>query len=120
LACNKVVLSGGAPRSTLDAPLTHDYVETWTTGIHVNPEAMLLDGDSVFVAGTPNEFPDDDIFKAIEGRMGGVLVVASKEDGTETARYKFEAMPTWDGMSAADGKLFVSLRNGTVVCLGAK
>ncbi len=98
----------------------YDYRENWATGIHVNPDAMLLDEDNVFVAGTPNVFPEDDIFKAVEGRMGGLLVIASKEDGKEVARYELADVPTWDGMSAADGKLFVSLKNGALVCFGEK
>jgi len=98
----------------------YDYYENWITGIHVNPDAMLLDEDHVFVAGTPNAYPDDDIYQAVEGRMGGLLVVASKEDGKELARYHLDAAPTWDGMSAADGKLFVSLKNGSVICYGRK
>jgi len=38
------------------------------------------------------------------------MFIASKEHGNEVARYELDDVPTWDGMSAADGKLFVSLK----------
>ena len=105
-------------RGSLTPVSKFDYSENWRTGVQVNADAMLMDGDNLFLAGRPNKFPEDDIFKGIEGRMGGLLVVASKKDGKELARYDLADVPTWDGMSAADGKLFVSLKNGSVVCFG--
>jgi len=103
------------------APVSkYEYRENWMTGIHVNAEAMLMDDDNLFLAGTPNAFPEDDIFKGVEGRMGGLLIVVSKEDGAELARYALKDVPSWDGMSAEDGKLFISLKNGSVICFGSK
>ena len=38
--------------------------------------------------------------------------------GRELARYNLDAVPTWDGMSAANGKLFMSLKNESVIYYG--
>lgn len=43
---------------------------------------------------------------------------ASATDGTKLAQYPLDAPPRWDGMAAANGRLLLSLANGTLVCLG--
>ena len=68
---------------------------------------MALADDVVFVAGTPVAFPEDDLAKAYEGRMGGILWAASASTGEKLAQYTLEpAPPAWDGLAAADGLLF--------------
>ena len=51
-----------------------------------------------------------------EGRKGGVLWIASAATGEKLAEYKFDAAPVWDGMAVADGRLYMSLADGRVVC----
>ena len=94
----------------------HRYDIDWTVFSGVNGQAITTDEKRLFVAGKPDVFPEDDIFKAVEGRMGGLLVVALREDGSELARYELEAVPVWDGMAAANGHLITCLKNGAVVC----
>ncbi len=64
--------------------------------------AMVLTRDKIFVAGC----------------QGGLTVLAAK-DGKPLARHELPA-PAWDGMAAAAGRLFVSTRDGQVICLGTK
>ena len=71
---------------------------------------MLAD-DVLFVAGTPVAFPADDLAKAYEGRMGGVLWAASAATGEKMAEYKLDAAPAWDGMAVANGRLYMSYAN---------
>ncbi len=52
--------------------------------------------------------------------MGGVLLAASREDGATIAQVELKEVPTWDGMSAADGKLFLSCEDGKLICFGAQ
>jgi len=73
---------------------------------------MVLAGDVLFVAGTPVVFPEGDLAKAYEGRMGGILWTASASTGEELAQYTLDAPPAWDGLAAASGMLFVSLADG--------
>ena len=36
--------------------------------------------------------------------------------GEKRAEYKLDALPAFDGMSAVQGKLFLALENGKVLC----
>ncbi|KPJ66000.1 MAG: hypothetical protein AMJ43_09430, partial [Coxiella sp. DG_40] len=94
--------------------------ERWTSHIPLTGKAMVLAGDTLFVAGTPVEFPADDLAKAYESRMGGVLWAASASSGEKIAEFKLDAPPAWDGIAVANGKLFISLQDGSVMCLGGK
>ncbi|MCL4201311.1 MAG: PQQ-binding-like beta-propeller repeat protein [Pirellulaceae bacterium] len=90
----------------------------WSSFIPLTGKAMVLADDVLFVAGTPVEFPEDDLAKAYEGRMGGVLWAASASTGDALARYTLDAPPAWDGLAATNGLLFLSLSDGRVMCLG--
>jgi hypothetical protein len=94
--------------------------EQWSSSIPVTGKALVLADDVLFVAGTPVVFPADDLAKAYEGRMGGVLWVASASTGHRVAECKLDAPPIWDGMAVANGRLFVSLADGHVICLGGR
>ena len=83
-------------------------------------KAMAMADKTLFVAGTPVEFPADDLAKAYEGRMSGVLWAVSAETGQKLAEYKLDVPPAWDGMAATQGKLYLSLSDGSVLCLGSK
>lgn len=43
---------------------------------------------------------------------GGLVVHIGCGDG------KIPVIPVWDGMIAANGRLYVSLKDGTVLCMG--
>jgi len=92
--------------------------ELWTSHIPLTGKAIALAGDVLFVAGTPVVFPKDDLAKAYEGRMGGILWAASAATGQKLAQYKLDAPPAWDGLAAANGMLILSLADGRVVCMG--
>ena len=91
--------------------------QRWASPIPLTGKALVLAGDTVFVAGTPVEFPANDLAKAYEGRMGGVLWAASASTGRKVAEYKLDAPPVWDGMAVANGRLFISLQDGRVICM---
>ncbi len=94
----------------------------WTADIPLTGKAMVWAGDVLFVAGTPAYFPPDHPAAKYEaayaGKLGGVLWAASAADGKKLAEYKLDAAPSWDGLAAADGRLYVSLSDGTVMCMG--
>jgi hypothetical protein len=79
---------------------------------------MVLAGGHLFVAGPPDVVDPDDPMAAFEGREGAVLRVYSASDGGTVAEHKLEAPPVFDGLIAANGQLYLSLENGTVVCMG--
>ena len=41
-----------------------------------------------------------------------------KQTGEKIAEYRLEHLPVFDGMAAAEGSLFIPLKDGTVVCMG--
>ena len=91
--------------------------EIWSSSIPLTGKALVLADDVLFVAGTPVEFPEDDLAKAYEGRMGGILWAASKLTGEKLAEYKLDAPPAWDGLAAVDGRLYLSLADGRILCM---
>ena len=81
---------------------------------------MILVGGHLCLAGAPDVVSRDDPWAAFEDRKGGILEVYSKSDGSKTSAYKLASTPIYDGMAAADGKLYISLKNGSIVCYGGK
>ena len=94
--------------------------QRWSSRIPLTGHAMAMADNVLFVAGTPVAFPAGDLAKAYEGRMGGVLWVASATTGEKLAEYKLDAAPAWDGMAVANGRLYLSLSDGRVTCMGKK
>ncbi|MBT3201836.1 MAG: PQQ-binding-like beta-propeller repeat protein [Phycisphaerales bacterium] len=92
----------------------------WTAGIQVRPRAMIKSGDNLYFGTMPVTTLPGDPYAAFEGRMGGSVTVVSSGDGKQVAEYKLESPAVWDGISAANGKLFVSTEKGVVHCLGKK
>jgi len=92
----------------------------WSSSIPLTGKAMVLANDVLFVAGTPVVFPEGDLAKAYEGRMGGILWAASASTGEKLAQYTLDSPPAWDSLAAAEGLLFLSLSDGRVVCMGPK
>ncbi len=96
-------------------------------------QAMVLADRTLFMAGPPDVMDEEYAFKkpddpavrkamaeqeaALENRKGAMLLAVSATDGRKLAQYALDSVPTWDGMAAADGRLYLSLKNGQVVCL---
>ncbi len=93
--------------------------ELWSASIPLTGKALALADDVLFVAGTPVVFPENDVAKAFEGRMGGTLWAASAKTGEKLAEYPLDAPPAWDGLAVANGRLFLSLADGRIVCMAA-
>lgn len=104
-----------APRKTRVQSVAE---QRWSSNIPLTGKAMVLADDVLLVAGTPVAFPSGDLAKAYEGRMGGVLWAASASSGEKVAECKLDAAPVWDGMAAANGRLYIATVDGKVVCLG--
>jgi outer membrane protein assembly factor BamB len=95
-----------------------EHGELWQSTIPLTGKAMVLAGNVLFVAGTPAVFPEGDLARAYEGRMGGVLWAASAADGRKLAEYKLADAPEWDSLAAIEGRLFFCTADGRVHCYG--
>jgi len=97
-------------------------------------KAMVLANDLLFIAG-PRDVADEKTlwghsneegFKAsmqrqadwLKGRYGGVMQVFSKETGKKLAEKKLGHLPAFDGLVAADGRLYMVTVDGYLVCYG--
>jgi hypothetical protein len=47
-------------------------------------------------------------------------VAVSSRDGKTLARLSDVPSPVWDGMAAAEGRLFVTAQDGRLLCLGRR
>jgi len=90
----------------------------WEQRVPIRITAMVRAGDTLFVAGSPDVVDPGDPYGAWEGRKGGVLAAFSTTDGRHLSERKLNAPPTWDGMAAAQGRLYVACMNGQLLCLG--
>jgi outer membrane protein assembly factor BamB len=89
----------------------------WDQLVGVRVAAMVRAGDTIFVAGAPDLVDPDDPHGAWEGRRGGALAAFDASSGSPIADIQLPAPPVWDGMAAANGRLYLSLLDGTVICL---
>jgi hypothetical protein len=88
----------------------------WELQLPLRTRAMVLAGDHLVLAGWPDKQPESDPYGAFQGRLGGELRVISTQDGAERTHLVLNAPPVFDGLMAADEKLFMSLTDGTVSC----
>ncbi len=89
----------------------------WTNWLPVRIRAMVKAGNTLYVAGAPDVLDSKDPYAAFEARKGANLVAVSAEDGKQLSETALEYPPVFDGMIAANGCLFASLRDGSVVCM---
>jgi outer membrane protein assembly factor BamB len=92
----------------------------WSTHIPLRARAMVLAGDRLFMAGPPDAMPADDPYAAFDGRLGAQLWVVSTADGQKLAEYPLEYQPAFDGLIAAEGRLYLSTADGRLVCFAAQ
>jgi hypothetical protein len=104
----------------------------WTCRVPLFVRAMVVAGKTMFIAGPPDiittkeqqgegaltlENPRQAI-AAWEGEKGALLWAVSAEDGKKLAEYTLESLPVFDGMIAANGRLYISTGAGQVLCMG--
>ncbi len=110
----------------------------WTSDVPVIVRAMAKAGSTLFVMGPPDLVDEEESFRllvgkaktiqdklarqdaALKGSEGAVLLAVSAIDGKTLARLNVDALPTWDGLAAARGRLYLSTTDGRVICLGPK
>jgi outer membrane protein assembly factor BamB len=92
----------------------------WKTWLPVRIRAMVKAGDTLFVAGPPDEFDAKDPYAPFEGRRGARLVAVSAKDGHSLSERSLDAPPVFDAMIAVSGRLLVSLEDGSLLCLAGK
>ncbi len=93
-----------------------DRKEVWTHRLRMLGRAIVLAGQTVYVAG-PVVKPGHGSAVLSEGPEGVLLAVAAS-DGAEQARLPLDAAPVFDSLVCAGGRLYLALRDGQVLCVG--
>jgi hypothetical protein len=95
-----------------------DGTARWEKRVPLYVRAMLLADRVLFMAGVPVEarlWPG-----ANEENREGLLMAVSASDGNVLAEHRLDCPPTFDGMAAANGRLYISLEDGRLVCMGGE
>ncbi len=100
----------------------------WSRRVPMLVRAMVLAGDTLFAAGPPAEAQKvphdpaevDPLARALAAGRDGRLLAVSARDGTTLADHGLTGPPVFDGLIAADGKLFLVTEDGSVQCYGGK
>ena len=97
--------------------------DVWSVERAVQPRAMVLAGDTLFLAGwrdavavqegTGRPLDPDNAYP-----RPAFLWVLSTADGKTVAEHKLDCEPVFDGLIAAYGRLFLSMQDGSVRCFG--
>ncbi len=90
----------------------------WEYRLPIRGRAMAVTADRLCVAGPPDVIPEGDPLAAFEGRLGGVLRIVDKADGRTVSEHRLVRPPVFNGAAAANGRLLLSLEDGSVVCFG--
>jgi len=108
----------------------------WTGELPLFARALVL-ADGVLLAAGPDDLIDEEsVFRqlnqavgntdlsdqaaALDGARGGVLWTVSAADGQQLSELRLDSPPVFDGMAAANGKLYLVAVDGSVVCFGGK
>jgi len=101
-------------------PLEQAQACVWIKDLPVRTKAMLKSGEHLFLGVMPADIPLDDPHAAYEGRKGGSIWIVAARDGSKVAEYKLDSPAVWDGMAAAKQRLYVSMMDGSVLCMTSK
>ena len=104
----------------------------WEEKAPILARGLVLAGNTLFVAGPPDILDEKrgdireetpEILEAIteqeaamQGRRGAKLMAFAKTSGKVLGECKTDAPPVWDGLIAANGKLYIALTDGSVQC----
>ena len=108
----------------------------WTQDVPIYVRAMVLGGKHLFICGPPDIIDEEETFakltesdplvqklltkqdEALDGKDGSLLLAINTDSGEVESKLELNSLPSWDGMSGANGKLFLSTLDGKVVCFG--
>ena len=108
----------------------------WTQDVPIYVRAMVLGGKHLFICGPPDIIDEEETFakltesdpkvqtllakqdQALAGVDGAQLLSINTDTGEVDHTIDLESLPSWDGMSGANGKLFLSTLDGTIECFG--
>ncbi len=107
-------------------PSLHTHL--WSEPVPIFVRALVLADDTLFLAGPPESadlrgdqltLKDGNKSESVFlGKAGASLCVVEAEKGRQLAQHELPSAPVFDGMIAAQRQLFISLKDGSLVCFG--
>jgi outer membrane protein assembly factor BamB len=104
----------------------------WRQDLPLFARAMVKTADHLVVAGPADIVDEEQVMKLysspemqqrlsdqadhLAGRSGGMLWLLSPKDGRKVSDLALDSPPIFDGVIAANGKLYVSMMDGSVAC----
>ena len=79
---------------------------------------MAITGDHLLVVGPPDVVDTVDPVATFQGRSGSLLNIYSKQDGRLVRSFDLDEFPTFDGLSIAKNRLYLTTQDGKVICFG--
>jgi outer membrane protein assembly factor BamB len=110
----------------------------WTQDIPIYVRAMVLAGKHLFIVGPPDVIDEEETFQkltesdeevqqllaqqdqALGGSDGAMLLAINTDTGEAVHGLQLSSLPQWDGLAAAGGRLFLSTRDGKVICFAGE
>ena len=109
----------------------------WSRQVPFSVLALVLSGDTLFAAGPPDVLDETKVdvtelmysdelareklgpsLAAWQGQKGAVLWAVSAADGEARKKYNLDSVPVFDGMAAAEGRLYIATQDGKLLCMG--
>jgi outer membrane protein assembly factor BamB len=105
----------------------------WTKDTAMFPRGMVKAGDLLFLAGPEDIVDEEAAFRrrngpqwrdkislqadGLAGRSGGLVRAVKAATGERVSETKIDSIPVFDGMASANGRLYISLADGRVMCM---
>ena len=102
----------------------------WSKDIKFHVRALAVTADAIVTAGVPDMGQrtkdanllgftnDQEAMHAFTGKKGVYLRLYTKTGGSQMAQYDLHAVPSFDGISVAHGKILIAFKDGSIACWG--
>ena len=113
--------------------MAHPFQVHWSSRIPMLVKGMFVTDNTLVIAGPRDLYNEeeaiskgraenDSVFalqqEHMEGKHGSLLKVIDKSGAGELSSMELDQTPTWNGLIAARGRVFMTTTEGSVVCFG--
>ena len=130
--------SGKKKGGNANAPGNSLVDPKWTEDVPIYVRSMLLSGGRLFIVGPPDIIDEESTFQkltekdeqvqkllaeqdqVLNGTEGSLLLSVNIDTGKIDDRIELTSLPAWDSLAGAEGKLFLSTLDGSVICFGSE
>jgi outer membrane protein assembly factor BamB len=108
----------------------------WNTYVPVSTKALSMSGTNLIVAGPPDLANEENLFErltkkdptvqkdideqeaSLSGKRGALVKIVNKSSGEVARDFTLDSPPVWDGVSVAQGRIFIVTADGKIRCYG--